>query len=45
MPQLDLAALDFVTDVVILDVDMVRTSMVNGILCHLDSGLIVFNDF
>ena len=39
--QLDFAALDFVTDVVIIDVDMFRTAMVDGVLRHLDAGLVV----
>ena len=35
--QLDIATLHLITDVVVLDVDVLRTSMVDGVLCHLDA--------
>lgn len=42
--ELDLTALDLITDVRVFDVDMLGTAMVEGIRCHLDARLIVFAD-
>ena len=38
------SALDFITDVVVLDVDVLGTTMVDWVLGHLDAGLVVFED-
>ena len=35
--QIDFAALDFITDVVVLDVDVFFSTMVHRVLCHLDA--------
>ena len=42
--ELDLTTLDFITDVVILDVDVLGAAVVDRILRHLDARLIVFTD-
>ena len=38
------ATLDFVTNVMVLDVDVLCTAVVDRILSHLDARLIVFKD-
>ena len=42
--ELNFTALDLITDVMVLDVDMLGAAMVNGVLRHLDARLIVFTD-
>ena len=42
--KLDFTTLDFIADVMVLDVDMLGAAMVYRILRHLDARLIVFTD-
>ena len=42
--ELDFTSLDLITDVMVLDVDMLRSTMVHRILRHLDTRLIVFDN-
>ena len=42
--NLDFTALDLITNVVVLDVDVLGASMVDRVLGHLDAGLVVFID-
>ena len=43
--KLDFAALDLITDVVILYVDVFCAAVVDRILLHLDARLVVFTDY
>ena len=42
--KLHFTTLDFITDVMALDVNVICTTMVDGILRHLDAGLVVFEN-
>ena len=42
--ELYFTALDLITDVMILDVDVLGTSMIYGVLRHLDARLVVLED-
>ena len=42
--QLDFAALDFITDVMVLDVDVLGSTVVHRVLRHLDARLVVFEN-
>ncbi len=44
MLNLHFTTLEFITDVMVLDVDVFCTTMVDGILRHLDAGLVVFEN-
>ena len=42
--QLDFATLDFITDMMVLNVNVLGTTMVDGIFRHLDARLVIFDD-
>ena len=42
--ELHFTTLDFITDVMILDVNVLGTTMVDRVPRHLDAGLVVFHD-
>ena len=42
--ELHFTALDLITDVMVLDVNVLGTSMIHRILRHLDARLVVFTD-